>query len=154
MLAKNLSAQRFSSKPRVIVRDLREQARSCSTARWLSPGHCASLGARFQLSSPMVFSYRLLIVPTVLAMCGANSAQAFDLSTQGLVASAYATSKVTSAPFDQKLILAAQDDAAAFIATDGQWRGARLESALDYLRRAQPKLKSSDLELAQAILVQ
>ena len=135
---------------------LREQARSYSSlpARWLSPGHCASLGARFQLSSPMAFSYRLLIAPTIFAICGAAPAQAFDLSTQGVVASAYATSKVTSAPFDRKLILAAQDDAAVFIATDGQWRGARLESALDYLRRTEPKLKSSDLELAQAILVQ
>ena len=66
----------------------------------------------------------------------------------------YATSKVTSAPFDNKLVLAARDDADAFIATDGQWRGARLESALDYLRRTQPKLHASDLELAQAILVQ
>ena len=102
----------------------------------------------------MAFSYRLLIVPTVLAVCGAGPAQAFDVSTQGLVASAYATSKVTSAPFDRKLLLAAQDDAAAFIATDGRWRGARLESALDRLRRSQPKLNASDLELAQAILVQ
>ncbi|WP_150752321.1 DUF2388 domain-containing protein, partial [Pseudomonas fluorescens] len=46
------------------------------------------------------------------------------------------------------------DDAAAFIATDGQWRGARLASALDYLRRSQPKLNASDRELAQAIHVQ
>ena len=102
----------------------------------------------------MAFSYRLLIVPALLACCWSGSALAFDLSTQSIVVSAYATSKVTSAPFDNKLILAAQDDAAAFIATDGQWRGAQLESALDYLRRTQPKLKSSDLELAQAILVQ
>ncbi|KAA0945325.1 MULTISPECIES: DUF2388 domain-containing protein [unclassified Pseudomonas] len=102
----------------------------------------------------MAFSYRLLIVPALLAGCWSGLALAFDLSTQSIVVSAYATSKVTSAPFDNKLILAAQDDAAAFIATDGQWRGAQLESALDYLRRTQPKLKSSDLELAQAILVQ
>jgi uncharacterized protein (TIGR02448 family) len=33
-------------------------------------------------------------------------------------------------------------------------RGAQLESALSYLRRTQPKLHASDLELAQAILVQ
>ncbi|KWV81016.1 hypothetical protein PFLL34_02057 [Pseudomonas fluorescens] len=79
---------------------------------------------------------------------------ALDVSTQSTVVSVYATSKVTSAPFDNKLVMAARDDAAAFIATDGQWRGARLESALDYLRRAQPKLHASDLELAQAILVQ
>jgi uncharacterized protein (TIGR02448 family) len=85
---------------------------------------------------------------------GSPMAFAFDLTTQSTVASAYATSKVTSAPFDRKVIVAAQDDAAAFIATDGEWRGARLESALDYLRRSQPKLSASDLELAQAILVQ
>lgn len=102
----------------------------------------------------MVFSYRLLFVPMLVCGAWSTQAQAFDLSTQSVVVSAYATSKVTSAPFDNKLILAAQDDAAAFIATDGQWRGARLESALDYLRRTQPKLNASDLELAQAILVQ
>ena len=61
---------------------------------------------------------------------------------------------VTSAPFDRKLLIAAQDDAAAFIASNGELRGARLESALHYLRRTEPKLRASDLELAQAILVQ
>ncbi|SEF04155.1 conserverd hypothetical protein [Pseudomonas migulae] len=89
-----------------------------------------------------------------MAACWAGSAQAFDLTTQGLVATGYATSMVTSAPFDRKLLLAARDDAASFIASDGQLRGAQLESALVYLRRAQPKLHASDLELAQAILVQ
>lgn len=102
----------------------------------------------------MAFSYRLLIVPVLFCACWSPLASALDVSTQSTVVSVYATSKVTSAPFDNKLILAAQDDAAAFIATDGQWRGARLESALDYLRRTQPKLRASDLELAQAILVQ
>ena len=102
----------------------------------------------------MAFSYRLLRVPVLLCTAWAPVAFAFDLSTQSTVVSAYATSKVTSAPFDRKVIMAAQDDAAAFIATDGQRRGARLESALDYLRRSQPKLNATDLELAQAILVQ
>ena len=102
----------------------------------------------------MVFSYRLLIVPVMFSFAWSPMASAFDLTTQNTVVSAYVTSKVTSAPFDRKVIMAAQDDAAAFIATDGQWRGARLESALDYLRRSQPKLNASDLELVQAILVQ
>ena len=102
----------------------------------------------------MVFSYRLLIVPVLFSVCWSPLASAFDVSTQSTVISAYATSKVTSAPFDRKLVMAAQDDAAAFIATDGQWRGARLESALHYLHNTQPKLNASDLELAQAILVQ
>ncbi|MBJ2217956.1 MULTISPECIES: DUF2388 domain-containing protein [Pseudomonas] len=102
----------------------------------------------------MVFSYRLLIVPVLFCACWSPLVSALDVSTQSSVVSVYATGKVTSAPFDNKLVMAAQDDAAAFIATDGQWRGARLESALDYLRRSQPKLHASDLELARAILVQ
>ncbi|MBI6602296.1 MULTISPECIES: DUF2388 domain-containing protein [Pseudomonas] len=102
----------------------------------------------------MAFSYRLLIVPMLFSASWSPIASAFDVTIQGTVASAYATSKVTSAPFDRKVVMAAQDDAAAFVATDGQWRGARLESALDYLRHSQPKLNASDLELAKAILVQ
>ena len=76
------------------------------------------------------------------------------MTTQNVVLSGYVTSKVTSAPFDHKLIRAAQDDAAVFVASDGQIRGAQLESALRYLRHNPPKLNVSDLELAQIILVQ
>ena len=79
---------------------------------------------------------------------------AFDVTTQSLVKTGYATSQVTTGPFDSKLIIAAQDDAAVFVASDGQLRGARLESAIKYLRQSRPKLHASDLELAQAILVQ
>ncbi|MNK87373.1 hypothetical protein D3C87_1073090 [compost metagenome] len=105
----------------------------------------------------MRFLSNLFATSIFLAASYSGSAHAFDafnLSTQGTVASGYATSMVTSAPFDHKLLLAARDDAAAFIATDGQLRGAQLESALRYLRQIQPKLHVSDLELAQAILVQ
>lgn len=105
----------------------------------------------------MRFLSSLSITAVFLGACWSGLAHAFDafnLSTQGTVASGYATSMVTSAPFDHKLLIAARDDAAAFIASDGQLRGAQLESALIYLRRTQPKLHASDLELAQAILVQ
>ena len=102
----------------------------------------------------MRFPTLALITPVLTAACLVAPAHAFDLTTQGLVATGYATSMVTSAPFDRKLLLAARDDAATFIASDGQLRGAQLESALVYLRQSQPKLHASDLELAQAILVQ
>ncbi|WP_347903064.1 DUF2388 domain-containing protein [Pseudomonas purpurea] len=102
----------------------------------------------------MRFLSSLFIVPAFFTACWTGSANALDLTTQNLVITAYATSMVTSAPFDHKLLLAAQDDAAAFVASEGQLRGARLESALAYLRQTQPKLHASDLELAQAILVQ
>lgn len=67
----------------------------------------------------MRFSLSLLIAPFFVAVCWAGPVQAFDLTTQGVVATGYATSMVTSAPFDRKLLLAARDDAASFIASDG-----------------------------------
>ena len=90
----------------------------------------------------------------LLAFCWTSTAQALDLTTNNLVVSGYVTSKVTSAPFDHKRLLAVEDDAATFVASDGQMRGARLQAVLNRLRQANPELLASDLELAQAILVQ
>lgn len=97
---------------------------------------------------------RLLFPCVLVSAFWATSVDAFDVSTQNTVVSVWATGMVSSAPFDRKLIIAAHDDAAAFVASDGQLRGAQLESALHYLRKSRPKLHVSDLELAQAILVQ
>ncbi|ANH95920.1 conserverd hypothetical protein [Pseudomonas koreensis] len=97
---------------------------------------------------------KLLFPSVLISACWATSVDAFDVSTQNTVVSLWATGMVSSAPFDRKLLLAAHDDAAAFVASDGEWRGAQLESALHYLRKSRPKLHVSDLELAQAILVQ
>ena len=96
----------------------------------------------------------LLLTFCTASLIWTAQAQAMDTSTQGVVITGYVTSKVTTAPFDRKLIIAAQDDAAVFVATDGELRGAQLESALMVLRQTEPKLSASDLELAQAILVQ
>jgi uncharacterized protein (TIGR02448 family) len=95
-----------------------------------------------------------LVLAVTAVMSISPQVLAFDVTTQSLVKTGYATSQVTTGPFDSKLIIAAQDDAAVFVASDGQLRGARLESALAYLRQSRPKLHASDLELAQAILVQ
>lgn len=86
--------------------------------------------------------------------CACGSAQAFDITTAGVVASGYVTSQLTTLPFENKLIVEARDEAASFVASGGQARGARLEAALRWLRQGQPELTASDLELAQAILVQ
>ncbi|WP_332770799.1 DUF2388 domain-containing protein [Pseudomonas sp. ESBL1] len=93
-------------------------------------------------------------LPLLFALIGVGSAHAMDATTQSLVASSYVTSKVTSAPFDRKLVIQARDDAAAFVATDGQIRGARLQAALDSLRHAHAYHCVGDRELAEAILVQ
>ncbi|PTT30120.1 DUF2388 domain-containing protein [Pseudomonas sp. HMWF021] len=99
-------------------------------------------------------SFKLLFPSLLISACWATSVDAFDVSTQNTVVTVWATGMVSSAPFDRKLIIAAHDDAAAFVASDGELRGAQLESALHYLRKSRPKLHVSDLELAQAILVQ
>jgi uncharacterized protein (TIGR02448 family) len=97
---------------------------------------------------------RSLIAVSLIAGAWSCQALAFDTTTQTLVGTGYVTSQVTTAPFDRKLVRAAQDDAAAYVATDGQIQGARLESALTYLRQHHAGIHASDLELAQAILVQ
>ncbi|MGK9067027.1 DUF2388 domain-containing protein [Stutzerimonas chloritidismutans] len=90
----------------------------------------------------------------LVGCCLCGSAQAFDSLTGAVVASSYVASQVTSAPFDNKLIRDSRDDAARFVASHGQWRSARLEAALHWLRAEHPDLAAGDLELAEAILVQ
>ncbi|MCP1621607.1 DUF2388 domain-containing protein [Pseudomonas nitroreducens] len=92
----------------------------------------------------------LLLLPLLLTC--SLPAWAFDQTTQFPVATSYATSQVTSAPFDNKLLRGARDDAAQFVATDGALRGARLEAALHWLRQRHPELAANDRELAEAIL--
>lgn len=86
--------------------------------------------------------------------CACGSAQAFDTTTAGVVATSYVTSQLTSLPFENKLIVEARDEAASFVASAGQVHGVQLEAALHWLRQSRPDLAASDLELAQAILVQ
>ena len=49
-------------------------------------------------------------------------------------------------------IVQAKDDAQAFIATDGEIRGARLEAAFEVIRAYDPAAQVTDLELAIAIV--
>lgn len=81
-------------------------------------------------------------------------ALAFDPTIAFTVRSLYVTSKVTSAPFDNKVVREARDDAALFVASEGAQRSAGLESALRWLRSHNPQLMASDEELAEAILAQ
>lgn len=62
-----------------------------------------------------------------------------------------ATSGSTSG--DDKVVLQARADAAAFVASDGGIRGARLQAALRLLRERHADARAaSDMQLAQAIL--
>ncbi|MNZ68098.1 hypothetical protein D3C78_863590 [compost metagenome] len=70
------------------------------------------------------------------------------LSTGATTASTYLTSGS-----DHKLVGPVQDDASAFIASDGEIRGPYLEAALQRLRSENPDLQqNSDMQLAGAIL--
>ncbi|MFJ4345119.1 DUF2388 domain-containing protein [Pseudomonas sp. NPDC089401] len=94
------------------------------------------------------------LLPLLFSSVAMGSAHAMDTTTQGLVITGYVTSQVTTAPFDRKLVRQARDDAAAFVASDGLIRGARLEAALDSLRHGCAQYSVGDRELAEAILVQ
>jgi uncharacterized protein (TIGR02448 family) len=98
---------------------------------------------------------RRTLVVVALAFCLpaasalAGSVDAEDVATSaGVSASLYSTFK------DDKIVIAAQDDASSFIASGGTIRGAYLEAALQQIRREHPGLQASDQELAAAILAQ
>ncbi|PKL99890.1 MAG: ribonucleotide reductase [Gammaproteobacteria bacterium HGW-Gammaproteobacteria-9] len=68
------------------------------------------------------------------------------LSSGATTASTYLTFK------DNKLVFPAREDAGSFVASNGEIRGPYLEAALQQMRREQPELQASDMELATAIL--
>jgi len=99
---------------------------------------------------------RLLSAAALLAVAANASATSFIVTTDSIVgalkASSDATSDVTSSFRDDKIVLAARDDAASFVASEGDIRGVKLESALDHIRHQAPQLNATDAQLAQAIL--
>lgn len=63
------------------------------------------------------------------------------------------TSDTTTSIRDMKVIAAAREDAASFVASGGDLRGAQLEAAFGTLREHLPEARqASDLQLAAAIL--
>ncbi|MDR8367928.1 MULTISPECIES: DUF2388 domain-containing protein [Pseudomonas] len=99
---------------------------------------------------------RLLSAAALLAMAANSHATSFIVTTDsivgGLKASSDATSDVSSSFRDDKIVRAARDDAASFVASEGAIRGVKLESALDHIRQQTPQLNATDAQLAQAIL--
>jgi len=99
---------------------------------------------------------RLLSAAVLLTAATAANATSFVVTTDTLVravdASTNATSDVTSSFKDDKIVLAARDDAASFVGSAGDIRGAQLESAFKHIRQTVPQLQASDADLAQAIL--
>ncbi|UZE86638.1 DUF2388 domain-containing protein [Pseudomonas viciae] len=100
---------------------------------------------------------RLLSAAALLAVTTHSNASSFIVTTDSIVGALKATSDVTSDATsslrDNKIVQAARDDAASFVASEGAIRGVKLESALDYIRQQAPQLNATDAQLAQAILV-
>jgi uncharacterized protein (TIGR02448 family) len=97
------------------------------------------------------------IVMSLVILASATSASAMQVGGVAVATASFAISAATFATFarsnaNHKLIVAAQDDAAMFVATQGQVRGVQLQEALQALRSENPAMSSSDLEIAQGIL--
>ncbi|MDG9925188.1 MULTISPECIES: DUF2388 domain-containing protein [unclassified Pseudomonas] len=63
------------------------------------------------------------------------------------------TSDTTTSVRDMKVVRAARDDAASFVASQGEFRGVQLEAAFATLRERLPEARQADDQvLAEAIL--
>ncbi|MCJ0975193.1 DUF2388 domain-containing protein [Pseudomonas sp. PS1] len=100
--------------------------------------------------------YLLSLATAACLVAGTASAGSvtgtLDAIGGSLVNTIEGTSDITSNVGDDKLVRDARDDAARFVASEGQARGAQLEAALQHIRRQAPSLQASDLQLAEAIL--
>ena len=99
---------------------------------------------------------RLLGAAALLTLAANANATSLIVTTDAIVgalkATTDATSDATSSLRDNKIVRAARDDAASFVATDGAIRGVKLESAFDHIRQQAPQLQATDAQQAQAIL--
>ena len=100
-----------------------------------------------------------LIVATLGLLLLADVAQAQTVvQTSNIIVRAFGrtidfTSDTTTSIRDSKVVREAHDDAATFVASQGDIRGVQLESAFNTLRERVPEARSaSDQELAEAIL--
>lgn len=100
---------------------------------------------------------RLLAVAALFGLSTAASASTFytisDAVSESVGSISDGTSGTSGSFSDDKVVLAARDDAASFVASDGAIRGAHLEAAFVHVRERLPTARElSDVELARAIL--
>lgn len=101
----------------------------------------------------MTIPTRLLCALLLASVSAVASASSFYTLSEAISGAFGGTSATSSSAGDDKVVLAARDDAASFVATDGDIRGVHLEAAFVLLRSQVPQASdASDRELAQAIL--
>lgn len=100
--------------------------------------------------------FPLLLAAGMLVLAGTASASSFigttDTLGSALSKATRSTTNATSSLVNDKVVLAAREDAASFVGSAGDVRGARLEAALTHIRQQAPGLEATDLQLAEAIL--
>ncbi|OYT97464.1 MAG: holliday junction resolvasome, helicase subunit [Pseudomonas sp. PGPPP3] len=96
--------------------------------------------------------FRLFAAAGLLSLATSASATSFVVTTDWIADAFGSSSDATSSTKDDKVIRAARDAAASFVATNGAIRGAQLEAALLQIREHAPQLQASDAQLAEAIL--
>ena len=95
---------------------------------------------------------RLILAGVLLAFSVPVLAGSFAGSSAG-ASSAGSSASSDSSSGDDKIVVQAREDAASFVASQGQLRSARLEAALRVLREHDPQARQADdLELARKIL--
>lgn len=99
---------------------------------------------------------RQLFAAALLALATGAQATSFVVTTDAVGSALAGTSDtstdISSSLNDDKLVLAARDDAASFVASQGAIRGVQLEAALRHIRQQAPQLQADDQQLARAIL--
>lgn len=94
----------------------------------------------------------ILLAVLLAALPSAVGASSFAGTSAGSASGASSNTSGSSSG-DDKVIVAARDEAAAFIASDGQIRGARLQAALRHLREQEAAAaQADDLVLARRLL--
>ncbi|GFM80621.1 hypothetical protein PSCICN_13130 [Pseudomonas cichorii] len=100
-----------------------------------------------------------LIAATLGLLVMADIAQAQTIvATSNIIVRAFGrsidfTSDTTTSIRDSKVVIQAKDDAASYVASDGDIHGAQLDAAFDTLRTRVPEARdASDRTLAEAIL--
>lgn len=101
--------------------------------------------------------FPVAVLATLLAGAGAAQAQTLGATSRIVInavdRSLDFTSDTTTSIRDMKVVRAARDDAASFVASDESIRGAQLEAAFRVLREQSPVARqASDRALAEAIL--
>lgn len=95
----------------------------------------------------------LAIALSALALSAAPARASSFAGTSAGASSAGSSASSDSSSGNDKVVMQARDDAAAFVASDGRIRGAQLEAALMHLRERDADARgASDMALAKAIL--